>query len=162
MRGSQGETKIGGTSETDERSRNMLSRSAMGMTGRWVTVLLMITAWIFLSNHCALALSRTSMDSETGGCPMHSAPNKEKPAAHIPCCKELRAVAAHAPKSVTAAARQLVCTQDYVAAILMAPPRVTLQMVLRNTGPPRALSFAESILQHSVLVHAPPAVFARV
>jgi hypothetical protein len=134
----------------------------MGMTGRWATVLLTIAAWLLLSNHCALALSRAAVDSKTGGCPMHSAPANEKPSANIPCCKELRAVAAHVAKSVAGPARQLAGTQDYVAAILMAPPRVTLQMVLRNTGPPRALSFAESVLQRCVLVHAPPSTFPRV
>lgn len=143
----------------DERSGNMLSRIAMGMTGRWSTVLLTITAWILLSNHCALGLGGTvvSSDSETGGCPMHSSPAKEKPLANIPCCKDLRAVTAHATKSVAAVARQLVGEKDYVAAVVAALPRVTLLPVPLATGPPRSLSFAEAILQQSILAHAPPA-----
>jgi hypothetical protein len=134
------------------------------MTRRWATVLLTITAWIFLSNHCALALSGTVVDSdsETGGCPMHSAPANEKPAANIPCCKDLRAVTAQATKSVAAVVRQLAGAHDYVAAVFVVPLRVVHQPVFLDTGPPRALSFAESILQRSLLAHAPPAVFARV
>jgi hypothetical protein len=136
----------------------------MAMTRRWATVLLTIMAWVLLSNHCALGRSGTVVDSnsESGGCPMHSGPAKKKPTVYLPCCKELRAVATHAAKSVVARATQLVGAQDYVAGILIAPPRVTLQLVSLDTGPPRSLSFAESVLQRSVLAHAPPAVFARV
>ena len=142
---------------------NMLSRSVMGMTGRWFTVLLTITAWLLLSNHCVLGLSGTgvSSGSEMGGCPMHSSPAKEKPLANIPCCKDLRAVTAHATKSVAAVARQLVGGQDYVAAFFVVPRRVALLPVPLDTGPPHSLSFAESILQRSILVHAPPAKFPR-
>jgi hypothetical protein len=156
--------KIGGTSEMDGRSKNMLSRSAMTMMRRWATVLLTITAWFLLSNHCALGLSNrvVSSDTETGGCPMHSAPGKETPAANIPCCKDLRAVTIHATKNVATVARQLVGTQDYVAAVFIVPPRVILQPLSLSAGPPGALSFAESVLQRSVLAHAPPAVFDRV
>jgi hypothetical protein len=134
----------------------------MAMTRRWATVLLTITAWILLSNHCALGLSCAVVDSDSGGCPMHSAPAKEKPTAYLPCCKELRAITSHAAKSVAAVATQLVGAQDYVAEIVLVPPRVVFQPVSLDTGPPRSLSFAESVLQRSVLAHAPPAVFSRV
>jgi hypothetical protein len=157
------EQEIAGTSEMDGRSKNMLSRSAMTMTGRWATVLLTITAWILLSNHCALGLSSAVVSSapDTGGCPMHSVPAKEKPVAHLPCCKDLRAVTTHAAKSVAAVATQLVGMQDYVAAIFLMPPRLTTQVLASDTGPPNLLSFAESILQRSILAHAPPAGFPR-
>jgi hypothetical protein len=92
--------KIGGTSEMDGRSKNMLSRSAM------TTI--------------------------------------------------------HATKNVATVARQLVGAQDYVAAVFIVPPRVILQPLSLSAGPPGALSFAESVLQRSVLAHAPPAVFDRV
>ena len=92
---------------------------------------------------------------------MHSGPVKEKPLANIPCCKDLRAVMAHATKSVAAVASQLVGEQDYVAAVVAAPPRISLVPVPLETGPPHSLSFAESILQRSILAHAPPAKFPR-
>ena len=147
----------------NRRLRSMPCRSATTMIRRWSTVLLTITAWILLSNHCVLALSGTGVSSrsETGGCPMHSSPAKEKPLANIPCCKDLRAVTAHATKSVAAVARQLVGGQDYVAAFFVVPRRVALLPVPLDTGPPHSLSFAESILQRSILVHAPPARFPR-
>jgi len=143
------------------RSKNMLSRRALAGTGRWATVLLTIAAWIVLSNHCALGLSGAMSDSETGTCPMHSAPAKEKPAANIPCCKDLRAIAPHSVKNITAVAAQLVGVRDYVTAIFLAPPSLTTQLLALETGPPHSISFAESILQRSLLAHAPPAGLAR-
>ena len=69
-------------------------------------------------------------------------------------------MASHTAKNL-AAASQLVGAQDYVAAVLT-PPRVVAQLLALNTGPPRSLSFAESVLQRSILAHAPPAGFLRV
>jgi len=140
----------------------MLSRSATGMTRQWTTVLLTIGAWLLLSNHCALGLGETAKtDSEPGGCPMHSAPAKGKPAANIPCCKDLRAVASHAVKNIAVVASQLVGVRNHVTAIFLPPPRLTTQLLALETGPPHSISFAESILQRSLLAHAPPAGLAR-
>ena len=140
----------------------MLGRIAASLIRQWATVLLTITAWLLLSNHCALGLSGTLVeaDSELGACPMHSAPAKGKPAANLPCCKELRAITSHASKNVANGASQLVGVRDYVAAIFLMPPRLTRVLAL-DTGPPHSLSFAESILQRSILAHAPPAGFPR-
>jgi len=125
---------------------------------RWSTVLLTIAAWVCLANHCALGLSMPPAEGvvEAGQCPMHSAPAKQKPATHLPCCKDLRAVASPVVKSVATAAQQLVGSQDYAAEIFLPPPRVAIEMFALDTGPPGALSFAESVLQRSILAHAPP------
>jgi hypothetical protein len=141
----------------------MVSRIAASLIRQWATVLLTIAAWILLSNHCALGLSGALVetDSELGACPMHSAPAKGKPAANLPCCKELRALASHAGKNVAAAASRLVGVRDYEAAIFLTPPRVPAPVLVLDTGPPPSLSFAESILQRSILAHAPPAGLPR-
>jgi hypothetical protein len=140
----------------------MLSRVAASLITRWATVFLTITAWLLLSNHCALGLSGALVeaDSELGACPMHSAPAKEKPVANLPCCKELRALASHAGKSVAAVAH-LVGVRDFVTGIFVMPPRLTARVLVLETGPPHSLSFAESILQRSILAHAPPAGLPR-
>ena len=136
----------------------MRSPSSLSLARRWVTVLLSIGAWLFLSNHCALALEDFSAsETEPGVCPMHSAPAKEKPAGNIPCCKDLRAVASHALKSIAAAARPLAGPQDYGATVLFQPSDLKREFVGLDTGPPDTFSFAESILQRSILAHAPPA-----
>jgi hypothetical protein len=92
---------------------------------------------------------------------MHSAPAKEKPAANLPCCKDLHALAPHAVKTIAAVVSQLVDGQDYFASILLTPPRLAAQLLALETGPPESLSFAESILQQSILAHAPPAGLPR-
>lgn len=134
----------------------------MGMMKRWATVSLTITAWMLLSNHCALGLESTGTDAESGGCPMHSTPAKEKPATNLLCCKDLRAIAPHALKNVAAVASQLVGVRDYVAAVVLMPPRLTVRLLSLDTGPPYSRTFAESILQRSLPAHAPPADFPRV
>ena len=135
---------------------------AFSMISRWTTVLFTIGAWLVLSNHCALGLGESAKaDSESSGCPMHSAPAKGNPAKNIPCCKDLRAVASHAAKDLAAVANQLVGVREYVAVVLLTSPRVAAQLLASDTGPPHSLSFAESILQRSILAHAPPAGFPR-
>lgn len=125
---------------------------------RSATVLLTIAAWICLSNHCALGFSAPPAEAvvEAGQCPMHSAPAKQKPATHLPCCKDLRAVAAAAVKSVAGIAMQSVASQDYAAEGFLPPPHVAIETFALDTGPPGAITFAESVLQRSILVHAPP------
>ena len=86
---------------------------------------------------------------------MHSAPAKKKPASKTPCCKEVRAVVA---KCVTAnpSALRLIATCNQVTGIFHAPARLALECVTLDTGPPGRLSFAETVLQESMLAHAPP------
>ncbi|MEY2564735.1 MAG: hypothetical protein QOH88_2928 [Verrucomicrobiota bacterium] len=142
----------------------MRSRSAISITRRWATVLPTLAAWLVISNHCALGLDETAAkpEAKSGGCPMHSPPAPEKPApVNLPCCKDLRALAPSAVKNVTAAASQLVGLRDYAALIVQIPSRRTTLRLALDTGPPRALTFAESILQQSLLAHAPPADFVR-
>jgi hypothetical protein len=139
-----------------------MPRGAVSMIGRWTTVLFTIAAWLVLSNHCALGLGESAKtDSESSGCPMHSAPAKGNPTKNIPCCKDLHAIASHAAKDLATAASQLVGVQDYGTAVLP-PPRVAAQLLASDISPPHSLSFAESILQRSILAHAPPAGFPRV
>ena len=154
--------KIARTWEADRGLENMPSPSSLSLTLRWVTVLLTIGAWLVLSNHCALALEEVSASgSEPGGCPMHSTPAKEKKSGNIPCCKDLRALASHALKNVAAVARQLVSLQDYGATVLLKPSLLKVRFLGSDTGPPDFFSFAESILQQSILAHAPPTLLFR-
>jgi len=155
--------KIVGTFQADERSKKMLSHGAIRITRQWSMVLLTIAAWLLISNHCVLGLGDTTADpdSKSDGCPMHSAPAKEKPPANLPCCKDLHAVATLGVKNIVAVPSQLLGLRDWVPAVFVVPPRLTAQVLVLETGPPRSLSFAESILQRSILAHAPPAVFSR-
>ena len=85
---------------------------------------------------------------------MHSAP-KKNPALKTPCCKDLRATVA---KSVTAnpIALRLIGWRDYAPEIPLPAVRIAIEIGGLDTGPPDCLSFAESVLQESMLSHAPP------
>ena len=132
--------------------------SAIREIVRSILTLVVIASWFSLSNHCAIALALPTQESavqvESGGCPMHSAPAKKKPAAKAPCCKDVRAVVA---KCVTAnpAASRLIASQDYVTEIVARPTVAAHEIESLDTGPPGS-SFAESVLQESMLAHAPP------
>ena len=122
-----------------------------------LTVPLLIVAWFFLSNHCALGVIAPTGGAtpETTGCPMHSAPAKKKPATKAPCCKDLRAIVAKWVSANPMMPRPL-GSCDYAGEILAQPIRVPLKIGGLDTGPPGCFSFAESVLQESMLSHAPP------
>src|SRR6266404_5022523 len=137
----------------------MRERAARVNGARSVFLLVTIAAWLCLSNHCALGLALPAPESaataETGGCPMHSAPAKKKPAAKTPCCKEIRAVVA---KCVQVAALEMrpMASPDYAPEILLRPSCEAVEIDGLDTGPPGSFSFAELVLQESMLAHAPP------
>src|SRR3954447_5897314 len=124
---------------------------------RSFVVVLSLAAWFALSNHCALAtaVSPSLSVSQKDGCPMHSAPAKKLPGAKPPCCKDLRAIVA---KWITPnpGVLRMMASRDYAAQILADPAPVGIAIELVDTGPPGCLSFAESVLQESMLSHAPP------
>ena len=136
----------------------MTRRKAIGRMKATFTVPLTIVAWFLLSNHCALGViaSPTEAAPETTGCPMHSAPAKKKPAAKTPCCKEVRAVLAKCVKNATPFPLRFVGSCDYGTKVFGPSPRVTIEIDGLDTGPRGSVSFAELVLQESMLAHAPP------
>jgi len=123
-----------------------------------LTVLVTIGAWLLLSNHCLLGavVSPAQSASEiTDGCPMHPSPGKKKAASKNPCCKDVRAIVA---KWVAAnpAGLRLIGQRDYATDIFARPMRIAIEIHGLDTGPPDCFSFAESVLQESMLSHAPP------
>jgi hypothetical protein len=140
------------------RITNMRKRSARLNRARAAFALLSIAAWFSLSNHCALGAITRPVETgvETSECPMHSAPAKKKPAAKLPCCKDLRAVAAKAAANTLPAPIRFVGAREYAVEIFVSPPRLAIAVDGLDTGPPGRFSFAESVLQQSILAHAPP------
>ena len=117
-----------------------------------------ICSWFAISNHCGFAALATKTDST--GCPFHSKPAKQKQqSSQVQCCKILRAVVFAKTKDWArndakfCDANSPVRTDAFVvySSLVVAP-------LLLDTGPPRAFSFAELILQQSLLAHAPPLV----
>ena len=118
-------------------------------------VVIAICSWFAISNHCAFAALATKTDSTD--CPFHSKP-KEKPSAGAQCCKTLRAVAPVTAKSWARDDAKLSDAGGYdrECSIIIECLQRTLVPVSFDTGPPGLRSFAEMILQRSLLAHAPP------
>ena len=135
----------------------MRRRAAVISGARLAFAFLAIAAWFSLSNHCALGAVLTTAEpaSETSDCPMHRAPAKKKPAANALCCKDVRAVVAKCV-SAGAATLRLIRSREYAMEILVRPPHTMREIEGLDTGPPGYFSFAESVLQESLLAHAPP------
>jgi hypothetical protein len=136
----------------------MRKLAAIGMTARSIVVVLSLTAWFLLSNHCALGVIAASNEAapEAEGCPMHSAPVKKKPVSQTPCCKDVRAVVAKVLNKATPFASRSVGWCGYAVANFRLPLQVVLEIGGLDTGPPGCLSFAELVLQESMRAHAPP------
>ena len=87
-----------------------------------------------------------------------STPAKDKkPASDMVCCKLLRATLAKTTNGTGYDASVFVWQQYFLAVPFSAddlqPASLPEEL---DTGPPFFLSFAESVLQRSVLAHAPP------
>ena len=123
---------------------------------RGAIVAVAICSWFAISNHCVFAALATN-DTASRECPFHSKP-KEKPSSGAQCCKILRAVASVATKSWTRDDAKFSEADHYndERALITAYLQTTLAPLFLDTGPPNAHSFAELILQRSLLAHAPP------
>jgi hypothetical protein len=128
---------------------------------RCLIIAIAICSWLAISNHCAFAALATKTDSVQAGCPFHSKPAKqENQSAGAQCCKILRAVASVATKSWTRDDSKFSEADRYYNehALITAYSQTTLAPLFLDTGPPDARSFAELILQRSLLAHAPPSL----
>jgi|SRR6266576_5665495 len=127
---------------------------------RGAIVVVAICSWFAISNHCVFAALATN-DTASRECPFHSKPAKqEKPSTGAQCCKILRAVASVATKSWTRDDAKFSEADHYYdeRALITAYSQTTLAPLFLDTGPPDARSFAELILQRSLLAHAPPSL----
>ena len=125
---------------------------------RTAGALLALFAWFSVFNHCALGAVAVAVPKTTSKatCPFHSkAP--EKKSNDVTCCKVLRATLATIPKSVSRDTFQF-SNIDLPAteSALLQMPRLVLATPYHDTGPPGKNSFIESVLQRSLLAHAPP------
>jgi hypothetical protein len=130
----------------------------MKSSARGAIVLVAICSWFAISNHCAFAALATKTDSVQTRCPFHSKPAKqEKQSNGAQCCKILRAIAPVVTKSWNRDHANFsgvdLCPEERKGAQHL---RIALVPSFLDTGPPDAHSFAELILQRSLLAHAPP------
>ena len=125
-----------------------------------LTVLVMIVSWFAASNHCALGVAPSESKGSADQCPFHSkpaVPTKQKQSSDMVCCKILRALAPTVAKNLVAKII-FVGRIDFVPLPAIAPRNIGIPIRRLDTGPPGALSFAESVLHRSILAHAPPSL----
>lgn len=125
---------------------------------RCAAVAIAICSWIAVSNHCAFAAVASEVDKPQTQCPFHSKPAKQKEqSSHVQCCKILRAVVFAKTKDWARDDAKF-CDANFPvqACTFVASSSRVIAPLLLDTGPPGAFSFAELILQQSVLAHAPP------
>jgi hypothetical protein len=121
-------------------------------------VVIVICSWFAISNHCAFAALATKTDPAPAACPFHPKPAKQKEqSSQVQCCKILRAVVPVVTKSWARDDAKFsdvdLRFEEFALIPLSCGAKIPL---LLDTGPPRALTFAELILQRSLLAHAPP------
>jgi hypothetical protein len=126
-------------------------------------VLVTSVAWFAIVNHCALAgllaMQAKPVIATCHHCADDQSPAQNKNANGSECCKTLNATLVAAKKLVDYDARLLTLQPYFVAPIIFAnEPELTLRGGELDTGPPFAKTFAESILQRSILAHAPPSL----
>ena len=125
---------------------------------RSLGVVIAICSWIAVSNHCAFAAVASEIDKTQTECPFHSKPVKQKEqSSQVQCCKILRAVVFAKTKDWARDDAKL-CDANFpvqTVAFFVDSSRPVAPLLL-DTGPPGAFSFAELILQRSLLAHAPP------
>jgi hypothetical protein len=120
-------------------------------------------AWFLISNHCGLALLSPGATTVAAHAHCHQqepAPLQKGGDEQLPCCKVLRAIVVK-ESSVAQDFYKFGQPTHYpavtnaIGAGLLELPVVANEL---DTGPPIAGSFAELVLQRSILAHAPPFV----
>jgi len=121
-----------------------------------------IVAWFSISNHCAVG-EMVAAKTQPQMAQMHChdsqpLPSKKSGDEEMPCCKVLRATLAGQGKIVQVASKDFLPIQNWIIAQIIFADEGQLRRVPQelDTGPPFAGSFAESVLQRSILAHAPP------
>jgi hypothetical protein len=128
-----------------------------------IVSLVALAAWLTASNHCAIGglvpkPVEAAAHSHCSGAP--EAPAEEQKSGDCDgskCCKSLSAPSLAFAKNVVAFDAALFATTDYLTDTLSSLGGSHDDPVCElDTGPPERPSFAESVLQRSVLAHAPP------
>lgn len=126
----------------------------------WTAIIaLMLVSWFTTSNHCALGLmARVELArAEHSRCCNDQPDSNQKVPRNgmVECCKSLVATVSSGAEAGLVSPDLLarLDLQTEIALVLAGHFRLAIE---RDHGPPRLLSFAEAVLQRSLLSHAPP------
>jgi hypothetical protein len=120
-------------------------------------VLIAAFGWLAISNHCVLGMvgSAKAIAAPPACHGVPHAPGKSN-SDQAPCCKVLRATVELSKPPVAYDTSTFSLQADLAALIILADQLIFLRPLELDTGPPNYESFAESVLQRSILAHAPP------
>ena len=124
--------------------------------------LIALIAWLHAANHCAVAGKFAPAPppvAEQPSCPGHKAPQEDEKSDGCEassCCKSLAAPVAIAKVAPSYDALTFVTIEFAQAATFELGEQHLASIAEIDTGPPESISFAESVLQRSLLAHAPP------
>ena len=122
-------------------------------------VVVTLVGWFLISNHCALAAFEGRQSVAThASCHANTPAPSKLPATgeQMPCCKLLRATVVKDSASVVQSGSTSSLQPHFVGFIVFPEQIHWSQSFELDTGPPFSVSFAESVLQRSILAHAPP------
>ena len=145
--------------------KQIVLRAPRVMILRWATAMLAAISWLAVSNHCALGLAAVGMHQRAAvsahDCCASEVPAQPKPAKDpaTPCCKTLQALSVSPAKSFEVSVTTFVRGPLVFSTPTIATPRAApVAHRFLDTGPPGGKTFAESVLQRSLLAHAPPSL----
>lgn len=138
-----------------------MSEARSARIARLLIAIITALGWFVISNHCVLAEFKSAAKAEATchqPCCGNQSPVKSDQGSGIECCKTLRATLSGAAKDFAGYDTSLFALQLYfVGPIISANDSVATTRIFElDTGPPYANTFAESVLQRSILAHAPP------
>ena len=128
-----------------------------------IIALVTAAAWFLAANHCVVACLAAPLAAapeahdHCGGSSDQPADNEQSNDCETSnCCKSLSAPASFA-KKLAGYDKAFYTLKDYlVSEFVFATEQHDASISELDTGPPRAHCFAESVLQRSLLAHAPP------
>jgi hypothetical protein len=136
--------------------KTLLARGAL----RASIVLVAVVAWLAVSNHCALAaLAGSAKMPSTHSChgmKSGDAPSKQKQGGDVECCKVLRATLTKSSTLAASNASAFALQRWFAEPMSFLQPARSRPPLELDIGPPFRESFAETVLQRSILAHAPP------
>lgn len=139
-----------------------MSEACKAGTPRLLTVIITAVAWFLISNHCLLAELPTASKATSSchqPCCGNQPPAKNTTESATECCKTLRATFTGAAKDFVGYDTSLFALQFYfVGAVISTNDSRPVPVLELDTGPPFVHTFAESVLQRSILAHAPPLI----
>jgi hypothetical protein len=127
---------------------------------RLTIVLVTSISWLALANHCELVAVIASAQEQSHSCCKSDkgvgTPAKDDRQSGSECCKELHPVVVSSDKKPISPDLSFVPHSYFVAPVVFPDAPQSADIAELDTGPPFASSFVETVLQRSILAHAPP------